>query len=143
MSRPCHNVMAGVRSPRKPNAGRPLGGVDNPPLTFRPAARPKPVCSGADGTVQSRNYSRAWLMKPFAPAPVAVEVAVSITGNLCRKQPQTLILSGFRHCDTNLSHVSRSQKTKRGYLGVSPKPTGGTKAKRSAEVRLKAHWRNL
>lgn len=143
MSRPCHNVMAGACFFRKPNAGRPLGGVDNPPLTFRPAARLKPVCFGVDGIVQSRNYSRARFDEAFAPAALAVGVAVSITGNICRKQPQTLILSGFRHCDTNLSHVSRSQKTKRGYLGVSPKPTGGTKVKRSAEVRLKARRRNL
>lgn len=31
----------------------------------------------------------------------------------------------------------------RGYLGVSPKPTGGTNGKRSAQVRLKAHRRKF
>lgn len=33
---------------------------------------------------------------PFAPAGVVVEVAVSITGNLCRNPPQTLILSWLK-----------------------------------------------
>lgn len=33
---------------------------------------------------------------PFAPAGVVVEVAVSITGNLCRTPPQTLILSWLK-----------------------------------------------
>ena len=36
------------------------------------------------------------LAMPFAPAGVVVEVAVSITGNLCRKTPQTLILSWLK-----------------------------------------------